>query len=330
MDESPVGAYGTATVWMAGGPLDGLAYTDMPLFETGKPGVSIAIPMVRADGLEYFVKYDRRDEISDGKRWFYDFAGESESAQGNDPQPLPLASVVAPDGMTESAVPKDFSLNERFIIERAWWIASELKRRHPHLKVHEAFPMGGFYRGLEVGVDGDSYVFMNFVGSVHLTRTGHTPQGFRWRETLEADTPHDHVKRIEKEMDWALEGASTTAETLTYRVISALVTERLNDRHRWDAGNSEGVNMRAGERSESAEFLIPFRGAQEAEREKIFGLPLDRYWAIQRNGEVRAILHESGFSYHPDREPINLFARYRRRRRLRDVLDPLNQALDEF
>lgn len=69
------GSLGFTPIWCVGGPLDGRAYSDMPVFPNGLPAERVTIPL-GPDGES--AAYLRRAAPSPDGRWEYDFvpAGE--------------------------------------------------------------------------------------------------------------------------------------------------------------------------------------------------------------------------------------------------------------
>ena len=153
---------------------------------------------------------------------------------------------------------------QRFVLAQAWWIASELCRRRSSLRVLETWPMGGFYHGLEVGEhEVKRWVFMNFVGSIHLHVGKSEVEPVTWAHVMAAQSPHEVVRMIEAQMSWRSPSADrTTPRSLTYRVLAACLTYCLNDRNPWmvadgrtEAGVSEWTDG-------DPTFLDEFDGAQ--------------------------------------------------------------------
>lgn len=217
---------------------------------------------------------------------------------------------------------------ERFKLTQAWWVSSELARRHSHFKIAETWPMDGFYHGLETfDPRSGSSVFMNFNGSIHLTRGDHRAvDGIGWQAIFEAEDPHEVVKLIETAVGWTKASADpTTPRSLTYRIIAAVLGRTINDRIRLTVGtHSYGASYFTPEAMPA--WVSEFEGLESAVRAcpDEAGLPLRHFWMIRRGDQPSAVLADNATLYAADDSPTSLMPLYRRARSLED---PVNIVL---
>jgi hypothetical protein len=187
-------------------------------------------------------------------------------------------------------------------VAQAWWIASELVRRHPHLFIIETHPLDGFYDCLDiVDLNGNKHqpkVSINRLGSVHVLDDDRF-EPISLVDAMSFDDAHVVVKRVETATGWGQSSVSpkTTARSLAYRVISRVLASLINDRQRWDVrcaweGDSlfhDSPTSHYLSKNPLAEFLlhtIPSLGVP--------GEPLNHLWALQRNDEVVALIDTGG------------------------------------
>lgn len=216
----------------------------------------------------------------------------------------------------------EFMPAPRFVAAQAWWVASELCRRRSRLRVLETWPMDGFYHGLEIGVPGEKCrVFMNFHGSIHLHDGDHEHQGIKWTELLEAPTPHTVVREIESRMGWLVTSAdSTTPRSLTYRVLAACLTRRLNDRREWtvvDGSTQAGVDLWGTEPNLS--FLDDFEGARTLIDRSAQDRGLSSLWLLREDERPAVLLSSRGRMYRHSGSEVDLMAVYRQHRDVDEV-----------
>lgn len=310
---------------MIGGPLDGTAYNDMPVMPDGEPALRVSVPLADSDE---FAVYDRRPHIWLDGRWYYDFVEITVEPNPLQPAPFPTGTVLAKDDDPE--VPQPFQPAPRFVAAQAWWVASELARRHSRLRVVDSWPTDGFYHGLELREqDEPSHVFLNFYGRIHLHGEGFAHEPIPWTTALAAESPHELVKTIESAMRWYTKGADpTTPRSLVYRVLSAFLTQRLNDKNRWYAVDGYSTNMELGETNESLALLDAFPGARELADRDTEPRPLNRFWMLVANKWIAFIIHDSGVLLQRNMKPVNLMSIYKKRRLLTDVLGVVAMATD--
>ena len=135
------------------------------------------------------------------------------------------------DGFEEYNPPAD-----RFLTAQVWWIASELVRRHPHLRIsgHEV-PGDGRLVIVHDEQDGMS-IQWDLVGGCKFLVNG-VVNRISWIEMMAASSPHETVKRIEVAVGLGIPKATpvTTPRSLTYRVIASALAAAVDDRHDWYA-----------------------------------------------------------------------------------------------
>src|SRR5262249_49627678 len=138
-------------------------------------------------------------------------------------------------------------LGERLIAAQSWYVASELVRRHPNLRITETHPGGGEYDCLSLHQpDGYGVVHLNRAGRMHVARP-RTPgfQPISWTATLSfsanGDLSHHDVHPVVETLEHAA-GLSTphsmpplVPATLTYRVIARVLGWLINEKDTWDA-----------------------------------------------------------------------------------------------
>ncbi|MFC5931260.1 hypothetical protein D6T64_08365 [Cryobacterium melibiosiphilum] len=135
------------------------------------------------------------------------------------------------DGYEEYTPPAD-----RFLTAQIWWIASELVRRHPHLRIsgHE---VAGEGRLVLLHDEQDSMsIQWDLVGGCKYLVNG-VVTSISWIEMMAAVSPHETVKRIEVGAGLGIPKAVpvTTPHSLSYRVIASALATAVDDRHEWCA-----------------------------------------------------------------------------------------------
>ncbi len=140
-------------------------------------------------------------------------------------------SHEAPDGFEEYNPPAD-----RFLIAQMWWIASELVRRHPHLRISGVEVDEGNRLVLVHDEQDGMSIQWDLVGGCKFLINGQV-QKISWIEMMAALSPHETVKRIEVAAGLGIPQATpvTTPKSLTYRVIASALATAVDDRHEWYA-----------------------------------------------------------------------------------------------
>lgn len=222
----------------------------------------------------------------------------------------------------------------RLVIEKSWWIVSELIRRHPALSLAESHA-NGIYDLLilrssssALGKHGDPAtvkVMINRVGTIqlHFENPPSPSQVLAsWPEVVAARDPHEIVKRIESaaRLDGSHSAPPTSPRTLAFRVLSAILTRKLNDRGNWDVrvvDESGGWVWTEGTVEPNLNQFEDVPTTSEFDRLKREG----HVWFLLRDDGVLAALSEDGFAYFLRDRAIDLMALYAARRRLDDVVD---------
>lgn len=325
---------------LLGGPLDGEEYTDVPLGGLDSPPVLLFIPVPSLDGMTCLRAVYQR-EVFDFEPWTYTFV------QINTVEPTPwvvpmkehlpegTSMTYSPEADMAKKLPPNLEPAMRFVIAQSWWIGSELCRRHSQLRLYEMHPGGGQYDVLRVFPlrsrrAPDDVVDMNRAGRIHLHLDAFQPVA--WAEVLAADSPHDIVKRVEVARGWGSVGGAdeSTPTSVTYRLIAALLRARVDDRATWDV-RMELVDS-SGSYSDSNGFLdaFPLDGpslvASAGDRLSLTG-PKEHFWALLRDAEPLALFDDVGRVYARDGSTLDVFAVYKRRRKLQDVLTAVEERI---
>lgn len=125
---------------------------------------------------------------------------------------------------------------DRFLLAQTWWIASELVRRHPHLRI-ATVQTPELAQLVIVHDEPDGYrVQFDLVGGAKFM-VGDVLHSISWVEMMAAAGPHDIVKRIERDSGLGVPKATpeSTPRALVYRVIAAALAVGVDDRHDWYA-----------------------------------------------------------------------------------------------
>lgn len=218
-------------------------------------------------------------------------------------------------------------LDDRILGVQSWFIASELIRRHPKLKLIQTYPHWGVHDCLSIcDVASQSPTIL-----IELARTkfiwvrsaaDQDASHIEWIETLRvqssanADDPHSVLKRIE-----ALAGLHAPSRTpvstpavLTHRVSARTLSLLMNDRSRWDVQNefydADDSTMGSARRHWTDSFPTAARSIEDVRSDDLLGNPAYRYWALLRDGAPVAILDTDG-TVHLKRETHSLLDLYR-------------------
>ena len=202
------------------------------------------------------------------------------------------------DGFEEYNPPAD-----RFLTAQIWWLASELVRRHPHLRI-SGREVEGEGRLVMVHDEQDSMnIQWDLVGGCKYLVNG-AVTSISWIEMMAAVSPHETLKRIEVGTGLGIPRAVpvTTPHSLTYRVIASALATAVDDRYEWYAVPAP---MNPYDDPDCPYFL-PFESALQARdsyaeaadaqiaatgRAIHFFQP---FWALLRNLEPVAIFDSAG------------------------------------
>lgn len=195
---------------------------------------------------------------------------------------------------------------DRFLTAQMWWIASELVRRHPHLRI-SGIEVADGARLLIVHDEQDSMsIQWELVGGCKFLVDGAVTR-ISWIEMMAAASPHETVKRIEVSSGLGVPKATpvTTPRTLAYRVIASALAAAVDDRHDWYAVPAPMMPTDDPDDPGSAYFhAFPSALAARAEYSRAANEQLDEtgrgihffqpFWAVLRNLEPIAILDAAG------------------------------------
>lgn len=213
---------------------------------------------------------------------------------------------------------------KRLIAAQSWYVASELVRRHPELRIIETHPGGGKYDCLSLQQpDGNGVVHLNRAGRMHVVNP-RTPdfQPISWRASVPVSAKGDlfdpcapHVVKT-LELAAGLPAPHPTPPlrpaTFTYRVIARVLGRLINEKDTWDARNER---LHSSHTVTNRGYLRRFPAAADAARDRrdsdFLGMPTYRFWALLRDGEPVAILDSDGVAYLPT-ETYQLPEVYRR------------------
>ncbi|MDJ0337365.1 hypothetical protein [Cryobacterium sp. PH31-O1] len=125
---------------------------------------------------------------------------------------------------------------DRFLTAQIWWIASELVRRHPQLRIAGVEVDEGDRLIIVHDEHGDLSIQWDLVGGCQYLVNG-LVHVISWIEMMAAFSPHGTLKRLEEATGLGIPttAPATTPRTLAYRVITKALVGAVNDRHEWYA-----------------------------------------------------------------------------------------------
>jgi len=192
---------------------------------------------------------------------------------------------------------------DRFLTAQMWWIASELVRRHPHLRIC----------GLEVDA-GDRLLIVHdeqdgmriqwdLVGGCKFLVDG-LVRTITWIEMMAALSPHETLKRIEVATGLGVPKSTpaTTPRALAYRVIASALATAVDDRHDWYAVPAPMLKAEDCDYFDGFPTAVEARSAYEDAAEE--QLQIDRgayffqpFWAVVRDLQPIAIFDVAGVAH---------------------------------
>ena len=199
---------------------------------------------------------------------------------------------------------------------QAWWIASELVRRYPKLKISQAHdPVAGEALTVRRKGRGEFAFVLSVAHGVELF--GCVPfQPIPWEEVLMQESPHGITRRIQDTTEWGFpeRAAGATGETLVFRVIAQILTMTVDERSDWyvRAAVPETYGL-------PTDKLVNFSGFVTAQKEVLaklsdgdpVGVPavLDGYWGFYRDVDLVGIFSPEGI-FHVRDGGMDLMAGY--------------------
>jgi hypothetical protein len=204
------------------------------------------------------------------------------------------------DGFEDYNPPAD-----RFLTAQIWWIASELVRRHPHLRISGVEVDEGASLIMVHDEQDGMHIQWDLVGGCKYLVNG-AVTSISWIAMMAASNPHEIVKRIEVATGLGLPLATpvSTPRALAYRVMASALATAVNDRDEWYAVPAPMV---PGENPQlpSCAYFVPFAStiAARAGYESLMDATLDAgigvyffqpFWALLRNLEPVAIFDAAG------------------------------------
>ncbi|PPG63107.1 hypothetical protein C5C27_06200 [Rathayibacter sp. AY2B7] len=220
----------------------------------------------------------------------------------------------------------DFEPADRFVVDQAWWLASELCRRNSRLVTFYEVFEDGHYRGPSVidALRPQGRVFFNQMGRIWFHGLEDAPEPIPFAEGIAEENSHALVKRIEKVLGWSKPTAdSTTPRSLTYRILSAVMTQVLHHRDHWNVIDGAPIEHGYGP-PKVPDHFTDFSGADAA---RLSARP-PRFWAIQRSNQTVALIDDRATLYRRAVPPQDLMIVYKRRRKLRDAVAYVLEEID--
>jgi hypothetical protein len=194
---------------------------------------------------------------------------------------------------------------DRFLTAQVWWLASELVRRHPHLRI-SGVQDAARARLIIVHDEQDAMSLQwDLVGGCKYDANG-VVKSISWKNMMAAANPHEIVKRIEVGTGLGIPKSTpaTTPRALAYRVIASALATAVDDRHEWYAVPAP---MQHGEDLENpaCQYFGDFPSTIEARKgyEQAIGVQLlagsrvyffQPFWAVLRDLEAIAIVDAAG------------------------------------
>lgn len=220
----------------------------------------------------------------------------------------------------------EFAFADRFVLQQAWWIASEIARRNPTLTITRT--QGADNNPILLVHDGPTGARVQFdliSGIKYVDDYG--LKEFSWLDAFAASNSHEVVKHLEHETKFGMPSSpppSTTSKTIVYRVIARTLAAMVDDRHSWQAVTAEIQFSGNAPAEEGPESLAAFPTAIEAiprYLEEIVGaMPRDPegeqlywhqpMWFLLRDFEPVVVLDEGGYAHLAGGGRIDLLATY--------------------
>lgn len=226
---------------------------------------------------------------------------------------------------------------DRFVLQQAWWVLSELVRRHPALWLDHTLD----------AVEGPALVAQSLEPQLAVIATLHTgievhgadePLSIPWPRVFASTHPHEIVKRIEQRTRLGVPGSTpaTTGTSLVYRLAARFLALRLDDRHDWNLvpiqvgpaivqlSQHHEHPLVTGFPTVAAALADTLLGVQRELAEIAPGLPAavdpsPTLWALLRDATAVAVLETNGYLHGRDGSATDGMRLYRDHGRDLDV-----------
>ncbi|WP_156160550.1 TY-Chap2 family putative peptide chaperone [Demequina soli] len=130
---------------------------------------------------------------------------------------------------------KVFRAADRFVDAQLWWVASELCRRHPRLRIRELVQdeLGSFIEVVSWPDTSALRIVCSRVAGIRIV--GHDDFLVAPADLLEDPNPHAVLKAVEAAHGIGGPGRfpRTTRETIGHRAIAHVLSTMVNSRHSW-------------------------------------------------------------------------------------------------
>lgn len=224
------------------------------------------------------------------------------------------------------ALEKYWAPATRFTIPESWWVVSELLRRNPSLILIEMHQGGGMYDCLSLltlhGFSGPM-IHLNRVGSIVAIGEGSSEVlRVTWGEVFANEDSHRVVKQIEQAFPHKPPKSTppTNRRTVGPRVVSALLSATVHDRHRWDARNAfhdtagygGGVTTMLTDHGVTADPASAIRLLDTADGAALLAqTPEYAYWGLIHQDKCVAVVCPDGTVRLRGKQPLDIYQHYR-------------------
>lgn len=223
------------------------------------------------------------------------------------------------------------NLQQRMVNLQSWWVASELLRRHPELRLLEMSPDIGYADCLWISDNAtpfDVLIALNNNGRIQIRSplSGHFDPN-KWHFSFPLAWATEFEQEDRRLVPACLEEAVglrapaqtpiTTPKTLALRIVYHLLLFALNEPKNWAAQNG-GINTRNG-RSD----FDTVRSAQRA-KDSYHSLDdsgncgIEDFWILLRGNQCLGMVQLDGSLHLPDTDPVDMMKVYNANKR--DIL----------
>lgn len=202
--------------------------------------------------------------------------------------------------------------SQRLVVAKSWWIASEIARRHPELRIIETRP----YEGADDNLclvhprtdDELPLVALDRLGALEASPLG----GIGWDDVVVEEDPHAIVRALER---WAglgspLKAPATTPTTLVYRIIARVLASLVDDRDVWNArwGLYDTLDE---DTTVYHPGLDDVPTVDELMEETEYDVNSGHFWVLERGTDTVACFDTFGRLHTRDAAPLELMPIYR-------------------